>query len=258
MTELGSLDGLPVEALRERCGVPALHVVHRTQSTNDDLRALAEQGAPAWTTIVADYQLAGRGRSGQSWHAAPGESLLFSTLVRYAGGASSLTAAPVRAGLRVARAIEQVAGAHAMVKWPNDVYLDDRKVAGILCEGAANPRTGYIVVGIGINVAQQQWPDDLPAAVSLLEATGRLVSRADLLATVLAELRRSPALPEPLIETELVELHARDFLRERHIAVDDAPAGVANGITTDGELRVITAGERTRLVRTGSVRVSEP
>lgn len=258
MPLLESLDGVNVAALRERCRLPLLRVVDVTRSTNDDLRALAEDGAPAWSTIVADFQQAGRGRGGQPWQAHARESLLFSTLVRFEGTAPSLTAAPVRVGLRVARAIEQVAAARALVKWPNDVYIEDRKAAGILCEGVVKGHSGYLVVGVGINVAQQHWPRDLPSAVSLLEATGRMVSRADLLADTLGELMRAPALYEPLREDELSDLHARDFLRDRTIAVDDAPAGVADGITAEGELRVIGFDARRRFVRTGSVRVSEP
>ena len=258
MQLLQTLDGVCVATLREQCRVPRLQVVASTRSTNDDLRTLAEQGAPAWTTIVADFQEAGRGRSGQPWQARPGESLLFSTLARFDGSAPSLTAAPVRVGLRIGRAIEQVAGVRALVKWPNDVYIDDRKVAGILCEGSINAQAGYLIIGVGINVAQQRWPNDLTTAVSLLEAGGRLVSRAELLAAVLAEVMRPPALHAPFSNSELDELHARDFLRERSIAVDGVPAGVADGITTDGELRVVGLDKRTRLVRSGSVRVSEP
>ena len=258
MQLLETLDGVRVATLREQCRVPRLQVVALTRSTNDDLRTLAEQGASAWTTIVADFQEAGRGRSGQPWQARPGEALLFSTLARFDGSAPSLTAAPVRVGLRVARAIEQVAGVRPMVKWPNDVYIDDRKVAGILCEGSINAQTGYLIIGVGINVAQQRWPNDLTTAVSLLEAGGRLVSRAELLAAVLAEVMRPPALHAAFPSSELHELHARDFLRDRSIAVDGVPAGVADGITPDGELRVVGLDKRTRLVRSGSVRVSEP
>ena len=258
MKPLDRFDGVMVGTLRERCGVPDLRVVDVTRSTNDDLRRLAENGAPGWTTIVADFQEAGRGSGGRPWLARPGQSLLFSTLVRYHDSAAFLTAAPVRTGLRVARSIERIAGVPALVKWPNDVYIHDRKVAGILCEGAASTRAGYVVVGIGINVAQQDWPDDLPNPISLLQATGRMVSRADLLVAILGELMALPALCEPLDETELEQLRVRDCLRGHSIAVDDRPAGVADGITAEGELRVIGPDQRRTFLHSGSVRLSEP
>ena len=134
-------------------GRPRLH--HREiDSTNRRARELASAGAPHGTLVTAGAQTAGRGRQGRRWEAPAGSALLCSLVLREFDALLSL-----RAGLAVA----DVAGEAARVKWPNDVQVDGRKVAGVLVEG--RPHEGWAVVGIGVNVSAA--PSDLPDAAAL-------------------------------------------------------------------------------------------
>ena len=202
-------------------GRPRLH--HREiDSTNRRARELASAGAPHGTLVTAGAQTAGRGRQGRRWEAPAGSALLCSLVLREFDALLSL-----RAGLAVA----DVAGEAARVKWPNDVLVDGRKVAGVLVEG--RPHEGWAVVGIGVNVSAAP---DLPEAVAL----GR-----DDVEAVLAELL--PALEVRIAEPSKVSLdalRARDALLGVRIEWDGGQ-GVGAGIDADGGLRVTTdAGER--------------
>ena len=202
-------------------GRPRLH--HREiDSTNRRARELASAGAPHGTLVTATAQTAGRGRQGRRWEAPAGSALLCSIVLREFDALLSL-----RAGLAVA----DVAGEAARVKWPNDVQVDGRKVAGVLVEG--RPHEGWAVVGIGVNVSAAP---DLPEAAAL----GR-----DDVEGVLAELLRAleARLAEPKAAA-LDALRARDALLGVRISWDGGE-GVGAGIDADGGLRVRTdSGER--------------
>ena len=121
-------------------GRPRVH--HRlTDSTNERARELASRGAPHGTLVTADEQTAGRGRQGREWLAAPGSALLMSLVLRNASATLPLAAAV---------AVCEALPVEAAIKWPNDVWVDGRKVAGILVE--ARPQEGWAVLGIGVNV----------------------------------------------------------------------------------------------------------
>jgi BirA family biotin operon repressor/biotin-[acetyl-CoA-carboxylase] ligase len=202
-------------------GRPRLH--HREiDSTNRRARELASGGAPHGTLVTAGAQTAGRGRQGRRWEAPAGSALLCSLVLREFDALLSL-----RAGLAVA----DVAGEAARVKWPNDVLVDGRKVAGVLVEG--RPHEGWAVVGIGVNVSAAP---DLPEAAAL---------ERDDVEAVLAELLRAleGRLAEPS-EAALNALRARDALLGVRVSWDGGE-GVGAGIDADGGLRVTTdAGER--------------
>ncbi len=132
-------------------GTPRLHL-RETTSTNDRARALAGAGAPHGTLVTAGAQSAGRGRQGRSWVAPPDRALLMSLLLRDP---------PALLPLLAAVAVAETVGDAAQIKWPNDVLLDGRKVAGILVEG--RPQERWAVLGIGLNVAVDvaALPDEL-------------------------------------------------------------------------------------------------
>ena len=202
-------------------GRPRLH--HREiDSTNRRARELASAGAPHGTLVTAGAQTAGRGRQGRRWEAPAGSALLCSLVLRDFDALLSL-----RAGLAVA----DVAGEAARVKWPNDVQVEGRKVAGVLVEG--RPHEGWAVVGIGVNVSAAP---DLPEAAAL----GR-----DDVEAVLGELLAAleARLAEPAASS-LDALRARDALLGVKVSWDGGE-GVGAGIDPDGGLRVTTdAGER--------------
>jgi BirA family transcriptional regulator, biotin operon repressor / biotin---[acetyl-CoA-carboxylase] ligase len=199
-------------------GRPRLHL-RETTSTNDRARALAVAGAPHGTLVTAEVQTAGRGRQGRTWTAPPGTSLLLSLVLRQVDPLLSL-----RAGLAVA----DLAGSGARVKWPNDVLLDGRKVAGILAEG--RPQEGWAVLGIGVNAALE--PDELVAGAGTLgRARGEL--DAALMELLLALERR---LREPA-EACVTALSERDALLGQPVTWAGG-SGIGAGIDASGALRI--------------------
>jgi BirA family transcriptional regulator, biotin operon repressor / biotin---[acetyl-CoA-carboxylase] ligase len=170
-----------------------LDVVASTGSTNADLLAAAAAGAPEGRVLVAEEQTAGRGRLGRSWASVPGASLTFSVLLRPASVPQARRGwLPLLAGLAVAAAVRSAAGLDAVLKWPNDVLLDERKLAGILAE--QSPDGAAVVVGIGLNAATPADALPLPApgglAPTSLLAAGAAVPRAELLLAVLDQFER--------------------------------------------------------------------
>jgi BirA family biotin operon repressor/biotin-[acetyl-CoA-carboxylase] ligase len=225
-----------------RLGRPRLHL-RETGSTNDRARALAVAGAPHGTLVTTGLQTAGRGRQGRTWTTPPGRALLMSLVLR----------APDRMlPLAAAVAVAETAGPDAMIKWPNDVLLDGRKVAGILAE--ARPQDGWAVLGMGINVALRpdDFPEELRASAGSLGLEPRDVE--GFLERLLATLERTLAL-EPA--TLLDAWRARDALYGREVAWADG-SGRAGGIDGDGRLVVaLPDGGRTAL-EAGEVHLRPP
>ena len=218
-------------------GRPRLHL-RETTSTNDRARELAARGAPHGTIVTAGVQTAGRGRQGRTWTAPPGSSLLLSLILR-----SSDELLPLRAGLAVA----DLAGPAARVKWPNDVLVDGRKLAGILAE--ARPQEGWTVVGIGLNAALNV--DDLPpdlrgTAASLGRAPGELEA---VLGTLLESLTRWLAAPAGEV---IAALRGRDALLDQRVAWNGGD-GVGTGIDGTGRLLVRRADGSETVLDAGEV-----
>jgi BirA family biotin operon repressor/biotin-[acetyl-CoA-carboxylase] ligase len=162
-----------------------------TGSTNADLAARAKQGETSGTVLITDYQSAGRGRQGRTWTAPPGSGIAMSILVRPEGiDPARWTWLSLLAGLAVSDGIRRTADLPAVLKWPNDVLVAERKVCGILSERVDTSLGAACVVGIGINVglAEDQLP--VPTATSLAIAAqefgATLPSRTAVIATVLA------------------------------------------------------------------------
>ena len=154
-------------------------------STMDELLVLARAGVGEGTTLVAEYQSAGRGRAGRGWHAPPGTSLLLSILLRPRLAPSDLTPLSLLAADCVAEAIAVVTGLRARIKWPNDILIDDRKVSGILATVSMMPEGGpAVVLGLGINV-NVAWTDLPPGATSLLVESDAPIDRERLLVELL-------------------------------------------------------------------------
>ena len=213
-------------------GRPRIHFRY-TDSTNARARELARGGgrdgggggAPHGTLVTASEQSAGRGRQGRSWVAPPGRSLLCSVVVR-----NPPRLLPLAAGV----AVTEIAGDGAQVKWPNDVLLDGRKVAGILVEG--RPQEGWAVAGIGLNVALR--PDDFPAELRSTAATLGLEPDAiePTLQAVLAGLERWLAAEAGAV---VDAVRARDALLGRPVRWAGGQ-GVGAGVDESGRLVVET------------------
>ena len=200
---------------------------------------MLDSSQPEGAVAVANEQTAGRGRMGRRWEAPSGSSILVSVLLRPPPErrAAELT---LVAGIATAAVVERATGLAAQIKWPNDVMLDRRKVAG----GIAELKDGAVVLGIGLNVNQK--PDELPSqtrtvAGSLRSVTGREYERATILADLLLELElRYDVWREGGLDALYSDLGARDFLRGRRVTVDGV-AGTAQMIARDGRLVIETA-----------------
>lgn len=159
-------------------------------STNDEALALARGGAPGGTMVVAERQSRGRGRLGREWLSPPGVGLYCSLILRPRLEPADLPKLTLGAGLAASRAVEAVTGLHPLLKWPNDLWLNEKKVGGILAEARFDQASPVVVLGIGLNVntAMESFPSELRAKVtSLLLHSGREFARSALLAALWEE-----------------------------------------------------------------------
>ncbi|HTO11884.1 MAG TPA: biotin--[acetyl-CoA-carboxylase] ligase [Candidatus Binatia bacterium] len=250
---------------------PAIVRCGRVASTQAVVFALAADGAPDRTVVVADSQSAGRGRRGRAWHDEPGASLLVSILLRPQLPVSRLPALSLTAGVAVAEALMHAAGLPARLKWPNDVLVNGRKLAGILLEarfsgeigraGATSssnspptfppdhaPPAPTIALGIGVNVAQRAFPPELAGRATSVRLAGGAVDREALLTGLLDALDRWRG-----------RLEREGFapVRERWRALADTlgrtvtvegVTGVAVDVDDDGALLLEVDGHRRRVV----------
>ncbi|MGH7569063.1 MAG: biotin--[acetyl-CoA-carboxylase] ligase [Gemmatimonadales bacterium] len=257
------LDGVPAAGLAARWDVPQVGLFRQLTSTLDAIHDLAAQGAPDGTVVVAEVQTAGRGRDGRTWHS-PAGGVWLGTLVRpppttaASPGGADPGAVALRAGLLLADAVDGLLGrAAAMLKWPNDLLVGDRKLAGVLCEsrwpgGAEAPQ--WLAVGIGVNVCNEVPPTLAPRAVALREFLPD-VRRVDLLDGVVPALRRLAVGGLRLTEAECAAFAVRDWLRGRQIR--QPIFGRAAGIRPDGALLVDAGpGGGTTVVRQGHVELA--
>jgi len=209
-------------------------------------------GDPEGATATTDHQTAGRGRLGRRWVEAPGTAVLVSVLLRPPAGRSAPELSLV-AALATALTVEDVADLSAQIKWPNDVMLNRRKVAGILAELKGDA----VVLGIGVNVNQtrEQLPPETETKVapgSLRTIDGRVRDRKEVLETLLGRLDRAyRQWRTDGLEGLYDDIGSRDFLRGRRVTVDGAQ-GTADRIERDGRLAVATASGRL-LVTSGEV-----
>ncbi len=144
-----------------------------TGSTNDDALSAARSGAPHGSLFVADEQTRGRGRRGNTWLAAPGESLLFSVLLRPELELNQVSALTLAIGLALRDAIAPLLSAEAQLKWPNDLYVAGKKLAGVLVESQLQgDRLQAVVVGVGLNVTSRDFPHEIAARATSLALLG--------------------------------------------------------------------------------------
>jgi BirA family biotin operon repressor/biotin-[acetyl-CoA-carboxylase] ligase len=256
-------------------GAPHRHY-RVTDSTNARARELAEGGAPHGTVVTAAEQTAGRGRQGRTWTAPAGKALLYSAVLRPLDERHLLL--PLSAPLAVCEAAEELEpGIECTIKWPNDVWVEGRKLAGVLIE--AKPQNGWAVIGVGMNltITRDEFPPDLrETAISLFgptaEARGKsagasrsghrrvtplprsgidvpppqaVVGSSGLppglrTAAAVLNLHLDRWVAAPHAET-LAAWRSRDALRGREVAWDGG-AGVADGIEDSGDLLVVAAG----------------
>lgn len=216
-------------------GRPRVHV-RLVDSTNQRGRELASCGAPHGTLVTAGEQSAGRGRQGRTWIAPPGRAILCSVVLR-----EPPRLLPLAAGVAVAAVASKATSSTALLKWPNDVLLEGRKVAGILVEG--RPQEAWAVVGIGLNVAVRE--EDLPPELRSL--AGGLGLEPAALEPTLERLMEELGRWVEASEDEVLEaVRGRDALRGQVVRWADGQ-GEAAGIDAEGRLVVASGGERLAL-----------
>lgn len=233
-----------------------VHELESCDSTQDELRALAELGAPAFTAVRADVQRAGRGRRGRSWQAPAGSALLVSILLRPARPQHELAVLSLAGGIAAVECARAF-GAPAGLSWPNDVVCEQRKLAGVLAELGPG---GCVLLGIGMNLSAGA--SDLPqgdrlAPTSLLLETGDAPSAPAALSALLDTLRPIVARFEADGPPGIAErARALDTLEGREVelrlASGDVVRGTAAGIDDDGCLLVRT-GDRVQPYASGEV-----
>jgi BirA family biotin operon repressor/biotin-[acetyl-CoA-carboxylase] ligase len=209
-------------------GVPRVHW-RLTDSTNERAKALAEKGAPHGTLVTADEQSAGRGRQGRAWTAPPRSAVLMSLVVR-----DPREVLPLIAAVAICEALP----VECAIKWPNDVWLGRRKLAGILVEG--RPQQGWAVLGVGLNVRGTEFPEELRESAVSLQQAGIDTDVETTLGMLLPSLDRWLRAPQRAV---LAAWRERDAIRGESVRWASGE-GIAAGIDDSGALLVDTGGTR--------------
>ncbi|HEX9248611.1 MAG TPA: biotin--[acetyl-CoA-carboxylase] ligase [Gemmatimonadaceae bacterium] len=229
-------------------GLPHVELLESTTSTLDVAHRIAARGAPAGTLVIANEQTAGRGRGGKTWQSSPGDGLWL-TLIERPPDTSGLGVLSLRVGLAAAEALDRFASEPIRLKWPNDLYVDEKKLGGILVEARWREQAvEYVAIGLGVNV---KVPRNVASAAGLEEGTDRLDILGELVPGVLAASRATGALKAD----EMEEFDARDLARGRK-CIQPAVGRVA-GITATGEL-IVALADSVSSFRSGSLVLEDP
>jgi BirA family biotin operon repressor/biotin-[acetyl-CoA-carboxylase] ligase len=234
--------GASGEALARALSLPRVAALSSVSSTMDDAHRLAEAGAPAGTLVVAERQETGRGRGGKRWSSAP-RAGIWATLIERPRDPQAIEVLSLRVGLRAARILERWTDTPIALKWPNDLYVGQRKLAGVLIEARwRDQRPDWVAIGVGVNL---HVPTDQVDATALRGAEAH-----DVLAELVPALRAAAFATGPLGEDERAEFARRDLAAGRR--VHEPMPGIARGITADGALLIESNGTLTP-VRAGSL-----
>jgi BirA family biotin operon repressor/biotin-[acetyl-CoA-carboxylase] ligase len=233
------------------------------ESTNLEAKALAMKGAPEGTVVVAESQTAGRGRLGRRWTSPAGKGILFSVLLRPELAMSEAHLLTIVAAAAAAETIERCVPAPVAIKWPNDLFINDRKVGGILMEvSGEQDDVDWIVLGIGLNVNTEF--SELPVALrrtatSLKMVSGEPIDRSDLLVTLLLHIEsRYRSALDAGFDDALAAFRDRDYLYARSISVETRQGpvvGDAAGIDDRGALLVKQPHRCVRKFHSGDVSI---
>ncbi len=206
-----------------------------TVSTMIDAAALAARGEPHGTIVVAEEQTGGIGRHGHSWHS-PGSGLYMSMILRPSVSPDALPILTMALGLAVQRAVNDLAGVTCDIRWPNDVMLNEKKLAGIMVQSAER---SALIAGIGVNVNQAEFPEDIrTVATSLRIETGREHVKEALLDRIAAEALRYAEIRKPEILRRFTE-HS-SYAQGKAVEIDGTIRGITAGLDENGFLLVAT------------------
>lgn len=231
-------------------------------STNTKAQELAEKGYPSGTLVVADKQESGKGRRGRSWVSPSGTGIFMTFMIKPDINPNNASMLTLVAALAVAKAITSVTGEEAMIKWPNDIVVNSKKVCGILTEmNAQFDYINHIVVGIGINVHNESFPEEISQMASslMIEAGGKRFHRAQIIAETMSYFEQYY---DTFLKTQDLSALVREYdellvNRNKSVRVLDPKEpfdGKAMGITPKGEL-IVDTWESRKLVSSGEVSV---
>ena len=231
-------------------------------STNTKAQELAEKGYPSGTLVVADKQESGKGRRGRSWVSPSGTGIFMTLMIKPDINPNNASMLTLVAALAVAKAITSVTGEEALIKWPNDIVVNGKKVCGILTEmNAQFDYINHIVVGIGINVHNESFPEEISQMASslMIEAGGKRFHRAQIIAETMSYFEQYY---ETFLKTQDLSALVREYdellvNRNKSVRVLDPKEpfdGKAMGITPKGEL-IVDTWESRKLVSSGEVSV---
>ena len=231
-------------------------------STNTKAQELAEKGYPSGTLVVADKQESGKGRRGRSWVSPSGTGIFMTLMIKPDINPNNAAMLTLVAALAVAKAITSVTGEEAMIKWPNDIVVNSKKVCGILTEmNAQFDYINHIVVGIGINVHNESFPEEISQMASslMIEAGGKRFHRAQIIAETMSYFEQYY---DTFLKTQDLSALVREYdellvNRNKSVRVLDPKEpfdGKAMGITPKGEL-IVDTWESRKLVSSGEVSV---
>jgi BirA family biotin operon repressor/biotin-[acetyl-CoA-carboxylase] ligase len=243
----------PAPDLTDRLAATRFHEIRRftsVDSTNRHLLQAAARGCAEGVVAVADVQTAGRGRHGRTWTTAPGAALLVSVLLRPGLAPERLHLVTLAAGVAAADAVREVGGFDARVKWPNDLVVDDRKLAGILAEVDG---IGGVVVGMGLNLRSDAFPPEIAETATAADRhTPKAVDRDDLLVAWLRALDGHLG----ALDNVVAAAGERSATLGRNVRVELARGtftGVATGMTPEGYLVVTRDDGTEEIVAAGDV-----
>lgn len=230
-------------------------VMDEVDSTNSEIKRLARSGAKNGTVVIAEHQTSGRGRLGRSFFSPAGSGIYMSFLHKPSFDAEKATLVTTAVSVAVCRAIEKVSGKKPLIKWVNDLYLDGKKICGILTEAIRDAKSGkieYIVIGIGINCAKSEFPDDIKNIAGSICEKEEEISRNELVAEIIRETKDIDVVVE---NGKFIEEYKR---RSLVIGKDIRILGQTEDIATaldidengglvvrlwDGETKILSSGE---------------
>jgi BirA family transcriptional regulator, biotin operon repressor / biotin---[acetyl-CoA-carboxylase] ligase len=223
-------------------------------STNDIARQWALEGAADGSTLCTEQQSAGRGRRGAAWISPPGQALAFSQILRPVMPRALWSRLALIAGLAVAKCLEQC-GLYAEVKWPNDVLVAGKKIAGILVESMGD----FVIIGVGLNVNVAEFPHEIEhTATSMLRETGREWEREELLEDLIHSMHAHAMQAEHDFSDLLRQLRERCALTDKRVSlwIDHEPhETVVRGFSESGELLIDRDGRIVALLQADQIRV---
>ncbi len=246
---------LDLQRIAAQCPGNPIHYFARIDSTMREAAQLAHDGAPHGTVVLADEQTAGIGRLGRTWHSEPETGIYCSLLLRLPLPPDQLPVVTLLLGLAAAGSIQNVTNFRCDLRWPNDVLIRERKIAGIL----AQVNEGCVVAGIGINVNQTQLPADFrTAATSLfIESGGKLQSREAILSAFLAQVDSFVSLlgasgPDAILRAFS---EASSYVNGRRVTVEETgQKGTTGGLDANGFLLVRSDSGKIERVASGGIR----